>query len=89
MIAYEHSYFAQHGTEDETSKQRVAADAEREHRDRLAAVRVVAGLSVDAAEARDMFAALGLTDAEIREARRPRVTQLPAPVRRGQKVTAA
>lgn len=91
MAVYEHSYFAQQGIEDETSKKRIEADAAREHQDRLAAVRVIAGLAVDAAEARDLFGALGLTDAEVREARGARVTSLPtrAPARRPRKVTAA
>ena len=93
---FERSYFVQHGTEDDTAKARQAKEAERDRYERLAAVRVVAGLAADADEARELYAMLGLTDAEVRDARRPVVAMpVAAPVaavarpRRGAKVTAA
>ena len=92
---FEQSHFVQHGTEDDTAKARQAKEAERDHHERIAAVRVVAGLAADAGEAREFYAMLGLSDDEVREARRivvagpganaPAAT---APRRRG-KVTAA
>lgn len=91
---FERSYFVQHGTEDDSAKVRQAKEAERDHHERIAAVRVVAGLVTDAAEAREFYAMLGLSDDEVREARRP-VLALPvaaAPAvdkRRRRKVTAA
>lgn len=73
---YEHSYFAQQGTEDNASRQRIAADAERWRRDRLAAVWAIAAYAVDATEARDLLGALGLSVAEIREARQSGIPRL-------------
>jgi hypothetical protein len=91
---FERSYFVQHGTEDDSARARQAKEAERDHHERIAAVRVVAGLAADAAEAREFYAMLGLREEEIREARRPVVAMPTAPAaaparRRGGKVTAA
>ena len=93
---FERSYFVQHGTEDDTAKARQAKEAERDHHERIAAVRVVAGLVTDAAEAREFYAMLGLSDDEVREARRSVVAMPSAATagagsaaRRRRKVTAA
>jgi transposase len=91
---FERNYFVQHGTEDDSAKARQAKEAERDHRERLAAVRVVAGLVTDATEAREFYAMLGLTDTDIREARRSVVAVPSKPAaaasrRRSAKVTAA
>lgn len=86
---FERSYFVQHGTEDDTARARQAKEAERDHTERLAAVRVIAGLAADASEARTLYAMLGLTDDEIREARRPAVAEAAVAPRRRGKVTAA
>ena len=73
---FERSYFVQHGTDDDTAKARQAKEAERDHHERIAAVRVVAGLALDAAEARELYAMLGLSDDDVREARH-RVVAVP------------
>ena len=91
---FDQSYFVQHGTDDDTAKARQAKEAERDHHERIAAVRVVAGLAADASEARELYAMLGLSHDEIREARQrvvavARPAAATTPRRRGGKVTAA
>lgn len=66
----ERSHVVQHSTDDDTAEARQAKEAERDRHERIAAVRVVAGLATDAVEARELYAMLGLSHEEVREARR-------------------
>ena len=88
----ERSHVVQHSAVDDTAQARLAKEAERDHHERIAAVRVVAGLAADAAEARELCAMLGLSHDEVREARRV-IVAVPAVAaaggRRRGKVTAA
>lgn len=88
---FERSYFVEHGTEDDTARARQLKEAERDHHERIAAVRVIAGLAADAREAREFYAMLGLGEDEVREARHraPVVATEGAVSRRRGKVSAA